>query len=391
MKLFPSMTTTFFRSLLVATVLLVGCQSKPIVVLPVYHTNLAQAVNFIADTLAQQVSSQDLRAAKGVPVDLFFNEHSAEEAASSKNLQQQLIAAMSARMQDGNFVQLNTKNIQNTKLVTLAGYTNMKSEDAGKAGNWVRLKVVIADVKTGASVARVVTYLDAKQFDGAPTRFFKDAPMYLTDAAHQQRNAVLSGEKRPLEEGLRLRAELGEAIKFYEDGKYADAEKGFLRVLATAPNNTGALSGLYQVLWAQDKKVEAEKVFESLAAAGIDVGKLSIKLLFKLSSTDFIEDGDLASQYQVWLKAITKKIVESKSCLDVTGHASASGSVDYNEKLSLSRASRIVSRMQRLGYSHSKNLKSYGKGSSEAIVGTGENDATDAIDRRVEFTVRPCI
>lgn len=56
----------------------------------------------------------------------------------------------------------------------------------------------------------------------------------------------------------------------------------------------------------------------------------------------------------------------------------------------LSRASRIVSRMQRITSSSDKNLTAFGKGSSEAIVGTGENNATDAIDRRVEFAVRSC-
>ena len=390
MRFTTALSTLLCRSLLVATFLFSGCQSKPLAIPPVYHSDLADAVNYIADTLAMQISPQDLKNAKEVPVDLFFNEHSADEATSSKVLQRQMIAAMSSRMQDASFLQLNTQNIQHTKWVALAGYTNVKSEEAGKPGNWVRLKIVLADVKTGTSVARVVTYLDAKQFDATPTRFFKDAPMYLTDVAHQERNAVLSGDKRPLGDGMRLRAELGEAIKAYETGQYADAETRFIRIVKIAPSNTGALSGLYQALWAQGKKSEAEKVFGQLVAVGIDAGKLSIKLLFKLNSIEFIEESDLSQQYQIWLKAIAKIVAENKTCLNITGHASASGSVDYNEKLSLSRASRIVSRMQRITPSSDKNLTAFGKGSSEAIVGTGENNATDAIDRRVEFAVRSC-
>lgn len=388
MKFYSVVFAILFRSLFFAIFFLAGCQTKPLAEPQVYHPDLAGAINFIADTLASQIPLSEN--VKNVPVDLFFNEYSAEEAISSKILQRQLIAALSSRIQNTNFSQLNTQNIQNAKWVALAGYTNIKPEEAGRAGNWIRLKVVLADVKTGTSVARVVTYLDAKQFDATPTRFFKDAPMYLTDVAHQERNAVLSGEKRPLGDGLRFRAELGEAIKAYEAGQYADAEMRFTHIIKVAPNNTGALSGLYQALWAQGKKSEAEKIFGKLVTVGIDAGKLSIKLLFKLNSIEFIEEGDLSQQYQIWLKAITKIVAENKTCLNITGHASASGSADYNEKLSLLRASRIVSRMQRITPSSDKNLTAFGKGSSEAIVGTGENNATDAIDRRVEFAVRSC-
>jgi len=35
-------------------------------------------------------------------------------------------------------------------------------------------------------------------------------------------------------------------------------------------------------------------------------------------------------------------------------------------------------------------FKAAGRGFQDTIVGTGANDATDAIDRRVEFRVRSC-
>jgi hypothetical protein len=35
-------------------------------------------------------------------------------------------------------------------------------------------------------------------------------------------------------------------------------------------------------------------------------------------------------------------------------------------------------------------VKAFGKGFQETIVGSGANDASDAIDRRVEFVVKTC-
>ena len=392
-----TISLAFFNYLFIGLLwLLSGCVTvtKPVekfvVDEPVYHTDLPSAVRFISENLSKQVPEPDLKAAKTIPVDLFFNEHSAEGAGTAKLLQQQLVSAMVAAMPNAGFTSLTTRNIQNAQRAVLAGYANLKPEVAGKTGNWVRLKVVLADVKTGVHIASVMTYLDAKQFNSAPSRFSKESPMYLTDAAHKDRAAVLAGEKRPLADGMRLRAELSEAIDAYEADQNSDAEARFKKIIETAPSNTGALSGLYQVLWRQGKKVEAERVFGQLAQAGIDVGTLSVKLLFKLNSTEFISEADLVQQYQVWLKAISQQVAERKICLDVTGHASASGSVDYNDKLSLSRATRIVTRMQQLTPSMANRLKAFGKGASEAVVGTGADDASDAIDRRVAFAVRAC-
>lgn len=383
--------TLLLGNVIVVMLFLSGCKPEAVKEGQLnYHTDLTAAVKFITENLSSQVTAQDLKNAKTIPVDLFFNERSAEEAASAKILQNKMIAAMTALMPEGAFSPLTTQNILAAQWIVLSGYSIVKPADAGMPGSWVRLKIALVDVKSGATVARAMTYLDAKQFNGAPSRFYKEAPMYLTDTAHKDRSAVLAGEKRSLGDGLRLRAELSEAVDAYEAGQYLEAEAGFKKILDTSPFNTGALSGLYQVYWHQGKKTDAERVFGKLASTGIDAGKLSVKLLFKLGATEFVEDNDLSQQYQVWLKVIASQIAEKKLCLDVTGHASASGTADYNERLSLSRASRIVSRMQHLNAATQKRLNAYGKGASETIVGTGTNDASDAIDRRVELSVRSC-
>lgn len=357
---------------------------------PGYHQDLAEAVDFIAKNLRAQVSSESVVAANVIPVDLFFNEQSAEEAVASKNLQKSLIDALVHSAPDGKFASLDAKNIQNAKWVAVANYASVKSAEVGREGQWIQLKVAFADVKTGAMVAHVTTHVPAAQFNSAPTNFYKNAPLYLKDVTHADRNAVLSGKGRSLTNSLQIRAALLAATDAYEAENWAVAQAGFERVLEIAPAHTGALSGLYQVLWVTGHAAEAEAAFARLAAAGVDAGSLSVKLLFKLGSTDFVDDADLGKQYQLWLRAMGQTVAQRKVCLDINGHASASGSVDYNQKLSLARATRVAGRMQQLGALSKGVIAPYGKGVSEMLVGTGANDATDSIDRRVEFLVRAC-
>lgn len=385
-------------ALMSGVLLFSGCVTqppKPVEVLasvpaPGFHSELAEAVKFIAANLPQQILEGELTAAHLIPVDLFFNEHSAEEAIASKNLQKNLVAALAAAKPSAKFEALSTRNIQQARWVVVSSYASVKSTEVGKSGKWLRLKVAIADVKSGAIRAQVTTHVDSDKFDSAPTLFYRNAPMYLTDASHQDRNSVLSGQGRPLGDSLRVRATLTEALEAFDAERWAEAEQGFQSVLKLAPDHTGALSGLYQVLWMAGKKAEAESVFTRLAGVSVDAGKLSVKLLFKLGSTDFVEEGDLAQQYLVWLRSMARTVKQRGVCLNVNGHASASGSDDYNERLSLSRANRIVVRMGQAVPFTKGVLVAQGKGTLEMIVGTGTNDASDSIDRRVEFVVRAC-
>lgn len=73
---------------------------------------------------------------------------------------------------------------------------------------------------------------------------------------------------------------------------------------ALAAGHPGALTGLYQTYWKHGRKPEAEQAFSDLVAAGIDAGTLSVKLLFKVGGTAFVDSADLSTQYRLWLKSV---------------------------------------------------------------------------------------
>ena len=72
------------------------------------------------------------------------------------------------------------------------------------------------------------------------------------------------------------------------------------------------------------------------------------------------------------------------------GHTSATGLPAINDRLSGLRADYIKDRLEDEQKSLRGRLVSTGKGSREMIVGTGKDDASDALDRRVEFKTAQC-
>lgn len=376
---------------IVLVLFLTGCQ-QPVrpVDQPAYFKEPREALAHMAKSIGRQVAFVGTPSAKAIPVDEFFNEKSAEVATSGKLFQQQLATLLGDEMKELNFSVLSKKNIASAQWIVLASYSLAKENAGEQPGSWIKLKAVIADIVTGKQLAASESYLQAARFQSDPTRFFKESPMYLTDKRHRDRLEAMNGKAGSLKEKLTIQADFADAVAAYDEGQFTEAEKGFKEVLKSTPDHQGALSGVYQSLWQQGKKESAESAFGNFLSAGFDAGNISIKILFKVNGTEFVDVGDLSAQYKLWTKSMGLTMLAKSKCLDVTGHASKSGSSEYNERLSLQRAAKVVATIQHASPSTAGKLKAYGKGFQETIVGSGSNDVTDAIDRRVEFNVKAC-
>ena len=82
--------------------------------------------------------------------------------------------------------------------------------------------------------------------------------------------------------------------------------------------------------------------------------------------------------------------MSSRACLQVVGHTSRTGTVEYNDQLSQRRALYIKQRLETEAAELAPRTRASGMGYRENLVGTGTDDIRDAIDRRVEFKVDAC-
>jgi outer membrane protein OmpA-like peptidoglycan-associated protein len=115
-----------------------------------------------------------------------------------------------------------------------------------------------------------------------------------------------------------------------------------------------------------------------------------VRLLFRPGSTQFWPDEQISAPYPMWLQQIADTAAQTGTCLEVVGHTSPTGSAALNERLSVLRAESIRAALERDNPKLAGKIIAHGMGSRENLIGTGKDDASDALDRRVEFKVLKC-
>src|SRR4029078_7792313 len=134
----------------------------------------------------------------------------------------------------------------------------------------------------------------------------------------------------------------------------------------------------------------AMEAFGKVVDYGLKGDRLAVKFLFKPGSTQFYNDRKVRAPHNASLEKIAQRTAGKEGCLEVIGHTSATGLAALNDRLSALRADYLKDRLEGEEKSLRGRLISTGKGSRELIVGTGRDDASDALDRRVELKVVKC-
>jgi outer membrane protein OmpA-like peptidoglycan-associated protein len=92
----------------------------------------------------------------------------------------------------------------------------------------------------------------------------------------------------------------------------------------------------------------------------------------------------------MWVKQIARHAAQSKSCLRIVGNTSPSGAEPLNQRLSQLRAESIKNKLEGEAPPLAKRITAEGVGSRENLVGTGKDDMSDTLDRRVVFQLTAC-
>jgi hypothetical protein len=289
-------------------------------------------------------------------------------------------------------------NVARNPLVLIGTFTgvNAQRQMAGMRESY-RICLALADLRSGKLVSKGLAFALPEGVDLTPLAYFRDAPAWSEDPATEGYVKTCQGTKagdpiNPLYlDRIVAAALVAEAIDAYDLGRYQDALDLYTSALRTpAGDQFRVHNGIYLAYWKLGRNQQAEAAFAKIVDYGLERRRLAVNFLFRPGTTVFVADPRLSGPYPVWLKTIAVRTASAGSCLEVTGHSSPTGPEPLNERLSLLRAEYVKSRLEATTPSLAKRMIAIGVGSKQTMIGNGRDDATDALDRRVEFKVIGC-
>jgi formylglycine-generating enzyme required for sulfatase activity/outer membrane protein OmpA-like peptidoglycan-associated protein len=260
-----------------------------------------------------------------------------------------------------------------------------------------RICLALADLGARKIISKSAARALPEGVDPTPTPFFAESPAFAKDAATEVyvKSCQTTKPGDPIAPGyadrILVASLINQAIQAYETKHYGDA----LDLYRTARQNSGGeqlrvLNGIYLANEALHRRKEAADAFDKLVEFGLKTEKLAVAFLFQTGSTIFVAEPRIRSRYETWLTTIANRTNSAAACLEIVGHTSATGASALNDELSVLRAQYIKDRLESANGALRERMIATGKGSRELIVGTGRNDLSDALDRRVEFNVIKC-
>lgn len=318
------------------------------------------------------------------------------QAAATRSMESRIVDLVRSRHPHLEVREFTTASLAEGPLVLVGSLTGV--DQAGRVQprpEAYRIWLVLADLKSGKIVEKGTAHAIPQGVDLTPAAFFNDSPGWARDRyvdAYLRTCAGKAGD--PIDpaylEGIGTAALIGDAIEAYDAGRYEEALGLYQRAASTpAGNQLRVHNGLYLANWRLGRHEEAAAAFARLVDYGLASRNLSIRFLFRPGTTELAAVG-LAQPYDMWLEQLARGSARRSACLEVTGHTSSTGAASRNEQLSVQRAEQIRSMLAARAPELDGRTIASGAGSRENIVGTGRDDATDALDRRVEFEVLGC-
>ena len=268
---------------------------------------------------------------------------------------------------------------------------------AGGAKDAYRICLALADLRTKTIISKGVARALPEGIDPTPVAFFADSPVFAKDASTDAYIKSCQGTKvgdnidQAYADRIVVASLVNDGIEAYDAGRYRDALDVYQSALKTpGGEQLRVLNGIYLANFRLHRTKAAMEALGKVVDYGLASDRLAVKFLFKPGSTQFITDRNIRAPYDAWIEKIAERTAAKQGCLEVIGHTSATGLPAINDRLSGLRADYIKDRLEDEQRSLRGRLVATGRGSREMIVGTGRDDASDALDRRVEFKVAQC-
>ena len=293
----------------------------------------------------------------------------------------------------------NSASVAKGPVVLIGTFTAINSGGAAAGPrDAYRICLALADLNSKKIISKGFARATTDGINPTPVAFFSDSPVFSKDAATDGYIRSCQGTKAgdPLQpayvERIASAAIINDAIDAYSGRKYKQA----LDLYESAAKAEGGeqlrvLNGIYLSNWRLGRYAAAEDAFGKVVDYGLrsaDQNKpLAVKFLFRKNASRF-DRWD--REYAMWLKQVAQRTAKASGCLEIVGHTSPTGPAALNDRLSHLRAEHVRDRLQEQAKGLHQRLITTGIGSRQTIVGTGKDDASDAVDRRVEFKTIGC-
>jgi outer membrane protein OmpA-like peptidoglycan-associated protein len=364
--------------------------APPVVPVP-FDVAVTKAATTVLSTAPVQAGGRQM-----VVIDPLVDGVIGVQTAATQQIGARIVALAKQSYPQFDVVPFTPENVAKAPYVMVGTFTpvNAQGMTAGDREAF-RFCLVMADLKTGKTVAKGVARALPAGVDSTPSGFFQESPAWTEDPSVKGYVATCQATKvgDPISkvylDGIVTASMVSDAIDAYNAGRYREA-LGLYRSAEGQPagKQLRVYNGIYLTDWKLGRKVEAADDFGHLVDYGLDHDRLAVKLLFRPGSTGF-EETSATGSYDMWLRQIAARSAAHTACLQVTGHTSKSGSPVLNDRLSLVRAEFVRDRLQGDEPGLRNRVIADGAGSKENLVGTGADNESDALDRRVEFKPIP--
>jgi outer membrane protein OmpA-like peptidoglycan-associated protein len=333
-----------------------------------------------------------------VVIDPLVDGVSGVQSSATRSMESRIIELVRGKYPQFEVLPFSASSVAKAPIVLVGTFTAIDLQNkTGAAREAFRICLALADLKSGKIVSKGTARAQTQGVDISPTTYFRDSPTWVKDPLVDGYVKTCQGTKvgDPIDpvylDGVMTATLISDAINFYNGSRYKeslDLYKSALRL--PAGEQLRVFNGIYLASWKLGRKEEAAQAFGRIVDYGLSNKRLAVKFLFKPGSTAFWADSQASGPYDVWLQQIARHSAQNNACLEIVGHTSRTGPEPLNERLSMLRAEYVKQRLESEVPQLSNRTIAGGKGSRENIVGTGTDNASDALDRRVEFKVIGC-
>jgi outer membrane protein OmpA-like peptidoglycan-associated protein len=379
-------------------VLLAACAAPPKAV-EIGELPFDQAAEQAADAIATQAQTGPAILAKlqkkSIVLDPMLDATTGQQTAATTLLETRVSERLATKGDAFEILPFTSANLARAQLL-LTGTMTRVDGDSGAKKKALRIQLALTDIKAGTVVAQASALARDEGLDHTPLAYYRDSPVLVKDKViegYVRTTATPPGQRADALylERIAQATVIHEATTLYNEERYVEALGKYRSALAMpAGEQIRVVNGIYLAAAKLGRTAEAEQAFARVVALGIAYNELGVKFLFNPGSTEFWADPKVSGAYPMWLRQIARESTNAKVCMNIVGHTSHTGSEPTNDALSLQRANVIRQRLVVEASTLATKTKTSGMGFRQNIVGSGTDNAVDALDRRVEFKIVPC-